>query len=209
MADVEHVVVVATRNPGKLDELRALFATIGYHALDLEQAGVPASPDEDEIEHFDTFRDNALAKARYYHQVSGGLPTLADDSGLVVPALGGAPGVLSKRWAGVTGSEAHVSAANNRKLMAELKSASNRRASFVSVVVWMDVRRTIVEQGEVVGRIVGTPRGSNGFGYDPLFEADELPGHTFAELAMTAKASVSHRARAFARLARVLGGGAP
>lgn len=209
MSNGERVVLVATRNSGKRDELRELFSTLGYHVVDLEQAGVAVSPDEDEIERFDTFSANALAKARYYHQASGGLPTVADDSGLVVAALGGAPGVKSKRWAGASGSEADVSAANNCKLMAELQVASTREARFVSVVAWVDAHRTVLEQGEVLGRIALAPRGSTGFGYDPLFEAHELAGCTFAEVTRAEKASVSHRARAFAQLVRVLGGGTP
>lgn len=204
MANGEPVVLVATRNSGKSLELRDLFAAAGYRVVDLEQAGVLALPAEDDVEHFATFDENAVAKAQYYHRTSGGLPTVADDSGLVVPALGGAPGVMSKRWAGITGSEADVSAANNRKLLDALKIASSRKARFVSAVAWVDERRTMLAQGDVVGRIALAPRGNNGFGYDPLFEVDELGGRTFAEASTAEKSAISHRGRAFARLARAL-----
>jgi len=205
--DGKQPVLIATRNAGKLDELRELFAALGYHALDLEQASVPSSPDEDRIECFATFTENAVAKARYYHRVSGGLATIADDSGLIVAALGGAPGVLSRRWAGATGCEEVVAAANNQRLISDLALASTRTARFVSVVAWVDAQQTLVEQGEVEGRIALAPRGSNGFGYDPLFEVAELGWRTFAEVSQAEKTAVSHRGRAFVRLARALGGG--
>lgn len=204
MAGDGRLVLVATRNSGKFGEWRGLFASLGYRTIDLDRAGIPASPAEAALEQFATFRENAIAKARYYYRASGQLPVVADDSGLVVTALGGAPGVWSRRWAGATGSEADVSAANNRKLIAELARVPTREARLVCVVAWVDEHRTLVEQGEIIGRIARSPRGENGFGYDPLFEVPELGERTFAEAAAVQKAAISHRARAFARLARAL-----
>jgi len=193
--------LIATRNPGKLVELRALFLTAGYQVLDLAAAGVLPSPAEEAVEAFDTFEENALAKARFYHAASGGLATVADDSGLIVDALGGAPGVRSRRWAGsdVQGDE---TAANNAKLLQALGSAADRHARFVCVVAYIDGRQSFLERGETAGRIATAPRGTAGFGYDPLFESAELNWRTFGEVDAAKKASVSHRARAFARLAR-------
>src|SRR3569833_1441886 len=117
-------ILVATRNPGKLRELRPLLAAHGYAAIDLVEAGVPESPEEDRLEEFDTFEENALAKARYFHRNTG-LATIADDSGLVVSALDGRPGVLSRRWSGQV-----LDDENNRYLLAELDrvGSADRRA---------------------------------------------------------------------------------
>lgn len=200
--------LIATRNPGKLTELRALFASAGYDALDLAAAGVPPSPDEETVEAFDTFEENALAKARYYHEASGGMPTVADDSGLTVAALSGAPGVRSRRWALGDASEGNETAANNAKLLRELADTADRRARFVCVVGYVDGSASVLERGETGGRIARSPRGTAGFGYDPLFESAELGWRTFGEVRAEEKASISHRTRAFVRLIQRLKGDA-
>lgn len=191
--------LVATRNAGKYAELRVPFEKLGYRVLDLQAAGVAPSAAEEAIEVHDTFEDNATAKARFYHAASG-LPTVADDSGLVVDALGGAPGVHSRRWAGVRGPEVAVTAANNAKLLASLVAGSPRVAHFVCVIAYVSGADQIVVRGEVAGRIASAPRGTHGFGYDPLFECAELGWRTFGEANEAEKASVSHRGRALARL---------
>lgn len=191
------VLLVATRNPGKLAELRSLAAQLGLAAVDLDGAGVIHSPEEEQLEVHATFEDNALAKARYYHRASGGLTTLADDSGLEVDALGGAPGVRSRRWAGAAGDEGSVAAANNAALLDRLASAVDRTARFTCVVAYVDEARTFTCRGAVTGRITHAARGDHGFGYDPLFAADELGGRTFGEASSAEKQRVSHRARAF------------
>lgn len=204
-------VVVATRNAGKLHELRPLLADAGFDAIDLEAAGVPASDDEDAIEAHDTFEENALAKARYFFARCGGLPVVADDSGLVVEALGGAPGVRSKRWSGrVDLGGRELDAANNARLLERLAGAGDRSASFRCAMAWTDRGRELVRVGEVRGRIVEQARGAYGFGYDPYFLADEL-GRTFGEADRDEKAGVSHRARAARALlsAVMAGGGGP
>ena len=192
--------VVATRNPGKLRELSALFAGAGYAALDLTAAGVPERPAiEDSLEVHATFEANALAKARHFTALAGGLPVVADDSGLEVAALAGAPGVLSRRYFGFTGDAAAVDAANRSALLERLAGAADRRARFVCAVVHVTGDRELVAHGETTGAITGAPRGSRGFGYDPIFLSDEL-GCTFGEATDEEKARVSHRARAFAAL---------
>ncbi len=189
--------LIATRNSGKLAELLEIFESLGRPLVDLEQAGVSPSPDEDGVERYATFEENAVAKARFYCDASGGLTTVADDSGLEVASLGGAPGVRSRRWAGVSGSEAEISAANNAKLIAALERASSREARFVCVVALAHHGEVTTGWGAVSGRIARTPRGPNGFGYDPLFEAEELGGRTFGEASHSEKRLVSHRTRAF------------
>jgi XTP/dITP diphosphohydrolase len=194
-------VLLATRNAGKLRELRALFDGLGVAVVDLVAAGVPESAEEDALEAFDTFEENALAKARYYFERTG-LPTIADDSGLAVVALGGAPGVRSKRYSGVTGSTAEVERANNAALQRALAGSadpSNRRAKFVCAAAFVDHEGELVARGETHGEIAFEPRGAEGFGYDPYFVSDDL-GVTFAEAGIAEKEAVSHRGRAFRAL---------
>jgi XTP/dITP diphosphohydrolase len=198
--------LVATRNAGKLDELRPMFAEIGIEVLDLDAAGVPESPDEEAIEAFETFEANALAKARYFHDASGGMPTVADDSGLEVLALGGAPGVRSKRYAEAAGHG--QTAANNAKLLRALQGVTDRRARFVCAVALVAGGREIVVLGATDGRIAEAPAGTGGFGYDPLFVSDDL-GVTLAEAPAAEKARVGHRGRAFRQLASELGVSGP
>jgi len=195
-------ILVATRNAGKLRELRALFAGLGVELMDLASAGIPETPDEDALEAYGTFEANALAKARHFHRLSG-LPTVADDSGLAVDFLGGAPGVYSKRYSGATGASAVVDRANNAKLLAALRDASDRGARFVCAAAFVDDDRELVTRGEAPGRIVDEARGGDGFGYDPHFLSDEL-GLTFGEATVAQKEQVSHRGRAFRALVDAL-----
>jgi XTP/dITP diphosphohydrolase len=200
--------LVATRNAGKLAELRAMFGALGVEVVDLDQAGVPPSAEEDGIEDADSFEGNALAKARWYRMASGGLATVADDSGLEVLALGGAPGIQSRRWAGASGSAGDVDAANNARLLRELDGRADRTARFVCAVAWIDDVRELVVRGETQGRVADAPSGTGGFGYDPLFVSDDL-GRSFGEATREEKAAVSHRARALRALVSALHAGAP
>ncbi len=195
--------LLATRSQGKLRELRPLFADAGLAVVDLVEAGIPETPDEDELERFETFEENALAKARWFRDVSG-LPTVSDDSGLEVLALGGRPGVRSKRWSGRSDlSGQPLDDANNALLLRELSGASERRARYVCVAAFVDGSRALVRRGETEGVIVDAPVGSGGFGYDPYFRSDEL-GRTFGEATRAEKERVSHRGRAFRALLSAL-----
>jgi XTP/dITP diphosphohydrolase len=182
--------VFATRNRGKLVELRQLLPGIEVRSLD--DITVP-----EVVEDADTFEGNAAKKAREVSAATG-LPALADDSGLEVDALGGAPGVYSARYAG----EPHDDARNNAKLLAALAGipADRRTARFRSVLALADVTgalgsEVITESGACEGVILEAPRGTGGFGYDPLFYSPEL-GMTFAEAGVGPKNDLSHRARA-------------
>jgi len=193
-------ILIATRNPGKLTELRPLLAQGGVHAIDLVAAGLEERAEEADLECFETFEENALAKARYFRERSGGMVTIAEDSGLEVAALGGRPGVRTKRWSGRTDLHGlELDEANNAALLAALAHSADRRARYVCAAVCMDGRQTRTYRGETSGVILRTPRGHGGFGYDPLFESTEL-GMTFAEATTEAKARVSHRGRALSAL---------
>jgi XTP/dITP diphosphohydrolase len=195
------MILLATRSSGKLSELQPMFAEAGIATVDLGAAGVAESAEEDGLEVFDTFEENALAKARYFARRSG-LATAADDSGLEVFALDGRPGVRSKRFSGR--SDLHgreLDAANNAKLQLELAGHSDRRARFVcaAALVTPDGQE-LVRRGETSGVILSAPRGDAGFGYDPFFQSVELGGRTFAEASVAEKERVSHRGRAFRAL---------
>lgn len=200
------VVVLATRSAGKLRELAPLLAEAGFEARTLADLGVA----EDEaaeaaIEAFDTFDGNALAKARHFHAITG-RPVLADDSGLCVDALGGRPGVHSKRWGMAPGlAGAALDAANNAKLLAALAGVADRRAHYACAAAWADGTRELVAMGTVPGAITTGARGTGGFGYDPYFASDEL-GMTFGEAPLAEKQRVSHRARAVRALVAQLRG---
>jgi XTP/dITP diphosphohydrolase len=197
-------IVLATRSEGKLRELRPLFAASAIAVVDLRDIGIDESPIEDTLETHDTFEANALAKARYFHAMNG-RPTVADDSGLVVPALGGRPGVLSKRWSGRADlSGQALDDENNRLLLRTLENAHDREAYYVCAAAYVGDGRELVCRGEVHGRIVDAPRGAGGFGYDPYFLSTEL-GRTFGEVSGDEKSRVSHRARAFRALIEQLG----
>jgi XTP/dITP diphosphohydrolase len=201
---VEEPLVIATRSAGKLRELTPLCLEFGWRVVDLATLGIQESAEEDTIESFSTFEENALAKARYFHARSG-RPTLADDSGLEVDALRGGPGVRSKRWSGradLTGDA--LDAENNRLLLAALAESSDRTARYVCAAAFADGEREVVCRGTVEGRIIEAAAGANGFGYDPYFWSDELE-RTFGVATLEEKARVSHRARAFRALFEALG----
>ena len=197
--------LLATRSQGKLRELRPLFREAGFDVVDLVEAGIPETAEEDELEAFDSFEENALAKARHFHRLSR-RPTVADDSGLEVLALGGSPGVRSKRWSGraeLSGQE--LDGANNARLLEALRAVEDRRARYVCVAAYVDDRRELVRRGETAGEILRERSdGTHGFGYDPYFRSAEL-GRTFAEVDGAAKGRVSHRGRAFRALLAALG----
>jgi XTP/dITP diphosphohydrolase len=190
--------LVATRSPGKQREFRELLAAGGVEAVFPDQAGLPPHPEEDRLELADTFELNAKAKAEYF-ALRAFLPTLADDSGIEVFALGGEPGVRSRRWAGAEGAEAEVTAANNALLLRRLAGAAEprRRARYRCVLAYVPKPRAIAQvfEGACTGRILEEPRGESGFGYDPLFHCDDL-GKSFGEATPEEKRSVSHRGRA-------------
>ena len=191
--------LLATRSSGKLRELRPLLLSRGIGIIALDDAGIVESDAEDALEVYATFEENALAKARYFARLSG-RPTLADDSGLAVDALNGRPGVMSKRWSGrVDLAGQALDDENNRLLLEALRGKPDRRAHYVCAAAYADGDRELVCRGEVKGRILETPDGVGGFGYDPYFFADEL-GKSFGIATRDEKATVSHRARAFAAL---------
>lgn len=184
--------VVASNNPGKLREFGELLAPLGWETIPQKELGVA----ECEEPH-GTFVENALAKARHASACTG-LPALADDSGLCVQALGGAPGVFSARYAGEPKSDER----NNRKLIADLAGKSDRRAHYVCVLVFVrhaDDPQPVIAEGEWHGEIVASPRGEGGFGYDPYFFLPDA-GMTVAELDAAEKNRRSHRGQALALL---------
>ncbi len=211
MAPERSPILLATRSRGKLRELSEILRDLDFRTIDLEAAGIPVSDDEEAIENHPTFEKNALAKARYFHALSGGMPAIGDDSGLVVDALGGAPGVLSKRFSGRSDLDGTaLDAANNKQLMSELarldeerrrtgEGPAPRSARYVSVAAYVGPMGEIVRSGVIEGRMIDEPRGTSGFGYDPYFESAELGG-TFAEASWDLKSEVSHRGRAFRAL---------
>lgn len=197
--------LLATRSAGKLRELRPLFADAGIEVIDLREAGIEETAAEDALEAFESFEENALAKARYFHRLTG-RPTFADDSGLAVQALGGRPGVHSKRWSGRTDlSGQALDEENNRLLLAALRDEADRSARYVCAAALVEVGRALVTLGEVRGEILEVAGGANGFGYDPYFYSDEL-GRTFGEASREEKERVSHRGRAFRALIERLRG---
>lgn len=203
--------LLATRSEGKLRELRQIFADFHLEVIDLRDAGIERHADEDDLERYATFEENALAKVRYFFDRSNGLPTFADDSGLCVDALNGEPGVYSKRWSGRSDlPETAIDVANNDKLIESMQKARAEQgtrftdgAKYVAVAAYKDASIEVVRRGEISGRILEQPRGTGGFGYDPFFEAPELGG-TFAESALRNTSTVSHRARAFRELLTAL-----
>lgn len=201
--------LLATRSTHKLREIRAILRDEPeIELVDLNAAAVPVSRDEDLIEAFDTFEANAVAKAIYFHRKTGH-PTAADDSGIVVDALGGAPGVRSKRFApvrdGVAGEARDRE--NLEHLLRRLSTVTlaERTARYVCVVALVTDQdhEPGIFRGTVEGLILGHPRGKGGFGYDPVFYHRGL-GRTFAEIAPEEKDAVSHRGIAFRELTRHL-----
>ena len=201
--------LLATRSADKVREIREILAGIGtLEVVSLEEARVPWSSKEDAIEEFDSFQANARAKAEYFAKLTG-LPTVADDSGLEVLSLLGKPGVKSKRFApnalSLAGKE--LDEANNSELLRLLLGAEEkrRRASYTCVAVLLRRPGAAYEAftGRCWGRILEEPRGSGGFGYDPLFYFESLE-KTFAELTPEEKHKVSHRGEAFRQVAEAL-----
>ena len=193
-------VVVATRNQGKLRELVPLFAELdlGFELVTIDALAPAAELREDGL----TFEDNALAKARQAAAATG-LPALADDSGLEVDELGGAPGVHSARYAGVGATDA----ANNAKLLEALRDVApaRRSARYRCVAAFFDPAHglEVARAGACDGRLLDAPRGTAGFGYDPLFLLPDR-GLTMAEIPLDEKNRLSHRAAAFRALAQAL-----
>ena len=190
--------VLGSNNPGKLREIAALLAPLSIEVIPQSRLGFAEAE-----EPHDSFLDNALAKARHASRASG-LPALADDSGLCVDALGGAPGVHSAYFAGREGSRAERDARNNAKLLASLgEQRGAHYACVMALVRSADDPAPLVAEGTWRGEIARAPRGANGFGYDPLFLLPER-GLTAAELAPQEKNRISHRGMALARLLAAL-----
>ncbi len=183
-----HKLVIASNNPGKLRELQLTLASLSIEILTQAQLGI----DEAEEPHC-TFIENALAKARHVSRISG-LPAMADDSGLCVAALGGAPGVQSARYAGEPKSDSR----NNEKLLQAMEGVADRRAHYYCVLVLVrhaDDPQPLIAEGEWHGEIAQQMLGEGGFGYDPLFWLPQL-NKMSAELSRDEKAQISHRAQA-------------
>ena len=189
-------IVVATGNRGKLRELESALAALRCELVPQSELGIASAPETGL-----TFIENALGKARYAACASG-LPAIADDSGLVVPALGGAPGIHSARYAGEHADDA----ANNAKLLSALANVDDRSAYFHCALVHLrtsDDPVPTIADGRWHGTIIDVPRGTNGFGYDPHFLVDAL-GKTAAELPLADKNRLSHRGQACRQLAAAL-----
>ncbi|MDO8500561.1 MAG: non-canonical purine NTP pyrophosphatase [Gemmatimonadaceae bacterium] len=196
-------VLIATRSAGKLREFHGLLADAGLTGITLDEAGIAYSPEEEEIECLDTFEENALAKARYFNGLSG-MPVIADDSGLSVVALGGAPGIWSKRYSGRDDlSGQALDDANNARLQAELRGFRDTTASYMCAAAYVKGHEEVVAIGQTFGKIIAEARGDHGFGYDPYFYSTEL-SKTFGEAGIEEKAVVSHRGRAFRGLVAAL-----
>ncbi|HEY5646035.1 MAG TPA: RdgB/HAM1 family non-canonical purine NTP pyrophosphatase [Pseudomonadales bacterium] len=189
-------VVLASGNAGKLRELDALLGPLGVSLVSQSELGIESAE-----ETACTFVENALIKARHASRQAG-LPAIADDSGLAVDCLGGAPGVYSARFAGAHASDQD----NNERLIRELGNAEDTRAHYYCVIVYLNHAEDpapLIATGRWHGSIIREPRGSNGFGYDPYF-FDPLQGCTAAELEPTLKNRVSHRGRAVEQLLALL-----
>lgn len=191
-------IIAATKNKHKIEEIQAITKEFGMEVISRAAAGVP---DIEIEEDGDTFEKNSEKKAREIMELCGEI-TIADDSGLMVDALGGAPGVISARFAGEDGNDLK----NNEKLLALLSDVppETRTARFVSVITMVYPNgRKIVARGECEGHMIDQPKGSNGFGYDPLFVPVGYD-RTFAELSGTEKNQISHRAIALQNLRKKL-----
>ena len=186
--------VFATGNKHKLQEAREIFT--GVEILSILEFDKDFDPDE----YGKTFLENAVIKAEAARGMSGGLPVLSDDSGLIVPALNGAPGVHSARWGGVNGD--HVR--NRAKLREDLKAVTDRRGYFICTAALLTADGSaLVATGRVDGALIDEERGDGGFGYDPMFIPDGEK-RTLAEMTPDEKNALSHRGRAFRRLAEMM-----
>ena len=184
-------IVLASNNKGKLAELRAMFAPLGFELISQAELGIPEA-----AEPFHTFVENALAKARHAAQYSG-LPALADDAGLCVDAFGGLPGVNTAYYATQFGMEKGDDN-NVRALLEQMKNTDNRRAAMVSTLVAVRAPQDpepLIAVGRVAGQISREPMGENGFGFDPVMYIPEFE-RTFAQLPVAVKNANSHRRRA-------------
>ena len=189
---MQRTVVLASNNAGKLAEFSSLLTPLGLALRKQSELGISEAE-----EPYATFVENALAKARHVLQLSG-LPALADDSGVCVPALGGAPGVLSARYAGEPKSDAR----NNQKLIHDLSIHEDKSAYYYCVLVYLrhaQDPQPVIAEGRWDGEIIATPRGANGFGYDPHFWIPSL-NKTAAELSAEEKNQLSHRGQALRAL---------
>jgi len=188
-------IVVATRNPHKLDELGEILSA--YELVPLP-ADVELPPENGE-----TFAENALGKARAAHRLTGSA-VIADDSGISAAALGGRPGVRSARYAGPDAEDDE----NLALLIEELAEAEDRAVAYVCAIVHIDEHGTeTIREARCEGRLADRPRGEGGFGYDPAFIPDDIPGElTMAELSSAEKHSISHRGRAARAIAAAIGG---
>ena len=185
-------IVAATKNKGKIKEIKSILADSGYEILSMEDIGIDAEVDEDA----DTFEGNALKKAAEIMKLCGEI-TIADDSGLVVEALGGEPGVYSARYSGVHGDDL----ANNKLLLKNMEGEKNRSAKFVcAVAAAFPNGDTFCVSGEFCGKIGYEMRGTNGFGYDSLFCLPEYGNKTSAEISHEEKNKISHRSKALHKL---------
>ena len=204
--------LIATRNDGKAREIRDIFTALPFQLVFPADQFLERLPEEQDLERGSSFSENAVAKARYFAERSR-LPTLAEDSGLEVDALDGAPGVFSARWALMHGrevagqGEGGLDAQNNALLLERLAQVPDeqRTARFRCVVAYVETATAKPELVEATceGRILAAPRGGGGFGYDPLFLSTDL-GTSFAEAPLAAKQRVSHRGRAIRALIEVL-----
>jgi XTP/dITP diphosphohydrolase len=184
-------IIFATKNKGKVKEVNHIFNDLNFQILSLADVDEPIDIEETGS----SFEENALIKAKQVFKLFK-LPTIADDSGLVVEQLNGAPGIYSARYAGQDGNDA----ANNEKLLEELKNYPHpHMAKFVCAAVYCDDKNTLTSVGEINGRIIDEERGTNGFGYDPLFVPMNYD-KTSAELEPEIKNKISHRYHAFIKL---------
>jgi XTP/dITP diphosphohydrolase len=200
-------ILVATRNPGKQREIRRLLADADCEPVFPDDQGLWERPEEAGIEDAGSFEGIARRKAEYFAKLAR-MPTLAEDSGIEVFALGGQPGVHSRRFALPTGDPRDQDAANNAELLRRLAGAppERRRARYRCVAVFLADRDAIPRsfEGTCTGHILEAPQGTGGFGYDPLFFSDDL-GKSFGDAMPEEKAAVSHRGRAIAAFAAWLG----
>jgi XTP/dITP diphosphohydrolase len=195
--------LAATRSEGKQAEFRRLLEAAGHEVVFPDAAGIVLREElEDGLEVESSFEGNARRKAEYFAKLSG-MPTIADDSGLEVISLGGAPGVRSKRWSGVNGTEAEVTAANNAELLRRLAGApaAQRTARYRCVIVYLSAPNAapLAFEGTCPGRILEDADGEGGFGYDPLFLSAEI-GKSFGSATPEEKDAISHRGKALKAL---------
>jgi XTP/dITP diphosphohydrolase len=204
--------LLATRSAGKLRELGPMLRAAGFEPVTLGELDIALLPEEESVEAFETFEENALAKARYFFERAKSLGAaapafvLADDSGLEVRALGGAPGVHSKRYSGSSLEGQALDDANNSKLIGAMRGVSDRRAGYVCVAAIKTETGEWHARGSCDGKILEAARGGDGFGYDPFFYSEELQ-KSFGEATRVEKEAVSHRARAVGAVIELLRSG--